>query len=510
MKTFILKPGQLSLSQIISLYYSHQRIEVDAAAKEPVLEAQTIVNNYVNNDIISYGINTGFGKLATSVISRENINELQRNLVLSHATGVGSLLSEKIVKIILLLKINTLAQGYSGVRWEVIEHLVKLMNAGITPCIPAKGSVGASGDLAPLAHLACTVIGEGEAILHGIRMSASAALKKSGLSPLVLAPKEGLALVNGTQVSCALALEALIGCHRLFDSAIFAGSLSLEATKSGITSLDTKIHALRRLEGQSEVAAAMRILLKNSPIRGFTAHSKVQDPYSLRCQPQVMGACLEQLRYAASLISNEINAVTDNPLVFAREHEIMSGGNFHGQVLAFAADAMAPVISTIGNISERRIALLMDPSFSGLPAFLVKDSGLNSGFMVAHVTAAALASENKVLAHPASVDSIPTSANQEDHVSMATFAAKRLGEMIENSVTIVAIELLCASQGLDFLLPMTTSPALEPIYTKIRSGAAFYKVDRYFATDIVEVKRMLDENQFLLSSQLGAEVCSFF
>lgn len=500
MKTFTLHPGELSLSQVIAQYHSPMPIIIAKTAKAKVISARQVVTHYVNNNIIAYGINTGFGKLATNTISLDKLKELQKNLILSHAAGTGPLLSERIVKLIILLKINCLAQGYSGVRWEVIELLVEMYNANILPCIPSKGSVGASGDLAPLAHLAGGLLGEGQVWWKNSYLSAREALRLNKLMPLVFDPKEGLALLNGTQVSTALLIEALIKAERLFDATLYAGALSIEATRADYRFLDPRIHILRRLPGQCEVAALLSKLLANSHIHPY-AESRVQDPYSIRCQPQVMGACLEQLRYIAEILKNEINAVTDNPLVFSNENEIVSGGNFHGQILSLGADALATVIATIGNISERRIALLMEPTFSGLPAFLVNQSGVNSGFMMMQVTAAALASENKSYAHPASVDSIPTSGNQEDHVSMATFAARRLGEMLDNSVSIVAIELLAACQGLD-LLSLKTSPALQEIYDKIRQQVSFYAVDRVHTPDLLIVKNMIDSDEFKLSAKL--------
>lgn len=508
MKPFVIHAGKLTLKDLMAHYYQFQPIAVSQQAKSKVLAARKIVEDYVNNKTVAYGINTGFGKLANTIISSDKLNQLQRNLVLSHSAGTGPLMSQDCIRIILLLKINGLLQGFSGVRWEVIEALVNLYNAGITPCIPAKGSVGASGDLAPLAHLACALIGEGDVIYQGKRIKAIEALQVIKQPPLVLAPKEGLALLNGTQVSTAYAVRAIIGCQQLFDAAIYAGALSLEAVNGDLAVLDERIHAVRGMKGQKEVAAVLSLLLQKDN-RSHKKNKNVQDPYSLRCQSQVMGACLEQLQYCASKIATEINAVTDNPLVFTEGREIVSGGNFHAQLIAFAADAMATVIATIGNISERRIALLMEPSVSGLPTFLVKDGGENSGFMIAHVTAAALASENKVYAHPASVDSIPTSNNQEDHVSMATFAARRLEEMIDNAMTIVGIELIASCQGID-LSHFTPAEKLSVLHNKIRKFISFYDVDRYLSDDIMQMKRLIVNREFVLSSQIGFNRCALF
>lgn len=489
--------GQLSLAQLANQYHALQPVSLAPVSREKVIAAQQMVMDCVNENNIVYGINTGFGKLATKVIPGKKLQSLQKNLILSHAAGTGPLLSAKVVRLVYLLKINTLLQGYSGIRWEVIETLVQLYNAEVTPCIPAKGSVGASGDLAPLAHFACPLLGVGEVFFQGKKMPSRQMLKQLGLKPLILAPKEGLALLNGTQVSSALLLEAFFRCEQLLAAAIAAGALSLEAAQADLQPFDARIHAVRQSSSQIEVASIFRQWLAKSEWRQSYQNNRVQDPYSLRCQPQVLGACLGQLRYVQEILTTEINAVTDNPLVFAKEKEILSGGNFHAQALAFGADALANAIATIGNIAERRIALLIDPNFSGLPPFLVEHSGLNSGFMVAQVTAAALASENKVLAHPASVDSIPTSANQEDHVSMATFAARRLGEMIENTATIIAIELLAACQGIDFRQPELIAPRLKKIYQIIRQQVPFYKQDRYFHPDIMAVKRMVESGKLL-------------
>lgn len=500
--SFLIRSGQLTLSELAQDYYHPKLLTYDPKHKTKVKAATQIVNDYVNHNKPAYGINTGFGKLAHKSISIEKLKILQKNLVHSHATGVGSLLSLQTVRLIIILKINALLQGYSGVRWDVIESLFGIANAGIMPCIPAKGSVGASGDLAPLAHLAYGLIGEGTVFYQGERICAKKALSHAGLSALILEPKEGLALLNGTQVSTALLVEALIKAQRLFDAEIIAGALSLFATKAHLTPFDLRIHALRKMKAQSDVAATILELFDHSPIEA----RQIQDPYSLRCQPQVMGACLGQIRYIAEYLENEINAVTDNPLIFVKDKEILSGGNFHAQWVAFGADAMATALCTMANISERRIALLMDPNLSGLPAFLIQDSGENSGFMMAQVTAAALASENKVLAHPASVDTIPTSMNQEDHVSMATFAARRLNDLLDNTSSIIAIELLCACQGIDLLGSTNLPPALKCTYDSIRQKVPFYSADHYLASDIAYLKERVEQGQFMLKG----DRCHFF
>jgi histidine ammonia-lyase len=372
----------------------------------------------------------------------------------------------------------------------VIDALLRLLNARVYPCIPAKGSVGASGDLAPLAHLAAALIGVGEVRVEGRQMPARQGLQRAGVEPLALAPKEGLALLNGTQVSTALGLVGLFGAEDVFGAALMAGALSLEAIKGSLKPFDPRIHAARGHAGQIEVARVMRDLVQGSAILASHANCpKVQDPYSIRCQPQVMGACLDNLRHAAHTLEIESNAASDNPLIFAEDDEILSGGNFHAEPVAFACDLLALVLAEIGALSERRIALLVDATLSGLPAFLVRDGGINSGFMVAHVTAAALASENKALSHPSTVDSLPTSANQEDHVSMATNAARRLGDMVVNSATIVGIEAMAAAQGVEFHRPLATSSALAKVHQDIRGCVPFYERDRFLAPDIEAMRQ---------------------
>jgi len=402
------------------------------------------------------------------------------------------------VRLVIALKAASLACGHSGIRWEVIELLVGINNAGIVPCIPGQGSVGASGDLAPLAHLSAVLIGEGEARINGDIVPGAQALALAGLKPVVLAPKEGLALLNGTQVSTALALSGLFAAERAMSAAFVAGAMTVDACLGSDTPFDARIHAVRRHRGQIDAAGIYRDLLAGSAIRASHVDcSRVQDPYSLRCQPQVMGACLDQWRHAAKVLLTEANAVSDNPLVFADEGEILSGGNFHAEPVAFAADNLALVLAETGALSERRIALLMDAHLSELPPFLVEDGGVNSGFMIAQVTAAALASENKSLAHPASVDSLPTSANQEDHVSMATFAARRLTPMAGNTSAIVAIELLAAAQGIEFRAPLTTSPQLANAFALVRAEAAFWDRDRAFAPDLFAMRRCVEAGAFL-------------
>ncbi|MFL5149630.1 MAG: histidine ammonia-lyase [Microvirga sp.] len=434
-----------------------------------------------------YGINTGFGKLASVRIPDGDLAQLQQNLVLSHAAGVGEPLAAPVVRLTMALKIANLGQGASGVRWATLTHLLACLKRGLVPVVPAQGSVGASGDLAPLAHLAAALIGKGEFLLDGARLPARQALARTGLAPIELAPKEGLALLNGTQVSTALALAGLFEAERVFQGALVTGALATDAARGSDGPFDARIQELRRHRGQIEVAAALRDLMRGSAIRAshLTNDDRIQDPYCLRCQPQVMGACLDQMRYATQVLVRESNAVTDNPLVFAGSDEAMvSGGNFHAEPVALVADALAVAIAEIGAISERRVAMLVDTVVSRLPPFLTPDAGLNSGFMIVHVTAASLASENKSMAHPASVDSLPTSANQEDHVSMATFAARRLQPMLANTAHIVGIELLAAAQGIEFLRPLKSAPALEGVLRLVRSVSPAMMADRSLARDI--------------------------
>jgi histidine ammonia-lyase len=446
----------------------------------------------------AYGINTGFGRLSQTRIPADELERLQTNIVLSHAAGTGPLLDDATVRLVLALKVASFACGASGVRQELVDLLVALYNHGIYPCIPAKGSVGASGDLAPLAHLALTLLGIGDVRVAGERIPAVYALARAGLAPLRLAPKEGLAVLNGTQVSTALALVGLFAAEDVFAAAVVAGAMSVDAAAGSDTPFDPRIHALRGHAGQRELAAAYLGLLHDSAIRRSHLEDdpRVQDPYSLRCQPQVMGACLDSLRFAARAFAAEANSVTDNPLVFADITEVLSGGNFHAEPVALAADTLAVAIAEVGSLAERRIALLIDATLSGLPPFLVQHGGVNSGFMVPQVTAAALASENKSLAHPVSIDSLPTSANQEDHVSMATYAARRIGDMASNAAAIVAIELLAAAQGIEFRKPLATSPRLAEALALVRAEVAFYDHDRYFAPDIAAIQRLVETGVF--------------
>ena len=508
--------GELTLAHLRRLAAEPVQVTLDPACRPGIRASAALVHQAASGGAAVYGVNTGFGKLANTRIAKEDLATLQLKLLRSHAVGVGEPLPERVVRLILVLKAASLGRGYSGVREEVVDALLALHNHGVIPVIPCQGSVGASGDLAPLAHLCLPLIGESEVFYQGVRMPAADALKQAGLQPITLGAKEGLALINGTQVSTAMAIDALLATDRLFEAAVVSGALSLDAARGSDGPFDARIHAVCGQPGQIACAAAYRALATGSEIRRshLEGDDRVQDPYCLRCQPQVMGACLDQMRYAAQVLVREANAVTDNPLVFPEQAvlqgdavepaspghrrrplegeaaagrvggELLSGGNFHAEPVALACDALAVVIAEIGAITERRIAMLVDTVVSRLPPFLTPDPGLNSGFMIVHVTAAALASENKSLAHPASVDSLPTSANQEDHVSMATFAARRLSPMLRNTAHIVAIELLAAAQGIEFLRPLKSSPALEDALALVRSVSPAMMQDRSLAPDM--------------------------
>lgn len=493
MQTLILHPGQLTLAQLRQINNTAAKITLDESAKPAIISSAQTVQKVLDEGRVVYGINTGFGLLASTRIKADELELLQRSIVLSHAAGTGQLMDDNTVRLMVLLKINALSRGFSGIRLQVIENLIALLNAEVYPCVPKKGSVGASGDLAPLAHMSMPLMGEGHVRYKGEILTGKQGLEIAKLEAIDFAPKEGLALLNGTQASTAFALQGLFHCEDLLSAATVAGSISVEAALGSRAPFDQRIHQARGQLGQIDMASAYRKLL--SPSSGIgDSHEvcdKVQDPYSLRCQPQVMGACLNQIRHAAEVLLVESNGVTDNPLVFG--DDIISGGNFHAQPVAFAADNLALAIAEIGALSERRIALLIDNNLSNLPPFLVNNGGVNSGFMLAQVTAAALASENKTLAHPASVDSIPTSANQEDHVSMATFAGRRLADMAENTRGIVAVELLAACQGLDFRRPLQSSDSLEQAYKLVREKVGFYDHDRYFSPDIQAMSDLIQD-----------------
>jgi len=485
MSAIVLTPGAATLADWRAIW-AGAGVRLDPSAAPAIAASAAAVERILARGEPVYGINTGFGKLASVRIDAADLAALQRNIVLSHAAGTGEPSPISVIRLMMALKLASLGQGASGVRPETVALIEAMLAAGITPVVPCQGSVGASGDLAPLAHMAAAMIGVGEVFVEGERRPAAEALSAAGLTPLELGPKEGLALLNGTQFSTANALAGLFGAERLFRTALVTGALSTEAAKGSDAPFDPRIHALRRHPGQIEAGAALRALMEGSAIRAShrVDDPRVQDPYCLRCQPQVMGAALGVLRQAAATLETEANGVTDNPLIFADADEALSGGNFHAEPVAFAADMIALAVCEIGSIAERRIAMLVDPALSGLPAFLTPRPGLNSGFMIPQVTAAALVSENKQHAYPASVDSIPTSANQEDHVSMAAHGSRRLLPMVANAEAVIAIELLAAAQGCDFHAPLTSSEPLERARRLVRACVPHLEDDRHFHPEI--------------------------
>jgi histidine ammonia-lyase len=502
--TVTIRPGVMKLSDWRTVYLGAP-VDLDPRAQGPVEAGAAAIQTVLARDVPVYGINTGFGRLASVRIPASDLARLQRNLVLSHACGVGESLPGRVVRLAMALKIASLAQGASGVRWETVQRLLDLLEHDLIPVVPGQGSVGASGDLAPLAHLSAALIGEGAILVEGVARPAAEALAAAGLAPLQLGPKEGLALLNGTQVSTALALAGLFEAERLFQSALVTGALSTDAAKGSDAPFDPRIHDVRRHRGQIEAARALRELMAGSAIRAshVVNDDRVQDPYCLRCQPQVMGACLDLLRQAGGTLETEANGVTDNPLVFVDSGEVLSGGNFHAEPVAFAADMIALALCEIGSLAERRIAMLVDPTLSGLPAFLVAKPGLNSGFMIPQVTAAALVSENKQRAMPASVDSIPTSANQEDHVSMATHGARRLMAMTENARNVVAIEWLAAAQGCDFHAPLRSSAPLERVRALLRGRVPHLDEDRLLAPEIATAAGLVTSGDLVEAADLS-------
>jgi histidine ammonia-lyase len=481
----LLVPGAVGLAGWRAIYRG-AAASFDPGCRAAVAASAATVERIVAQDAAVYGINTGFGKLASVRIAAADLATLQRNLVLSHAAGLGEPMPRPVARLMLALKLASLAQGASGIRPETLDLLAAMLARDLIPVVPSQGSVGASGDLAPLAHMSAAMLGVGEVLTATARMPAADGLAAAGLAPVVLGPKEGLALLNGTQFSTAMALAGLFEAEAAFRAALVTGALATDAARGSDTPFDARIHALRRHRGQIETAAALRALMDGSPIRASHRHgdARVQDPYCLRCQPQVMGAVLDLLRQAAATLETEANGVSDNPLIFGDTGEALSGGNFHAEPVAFAADMIALALCEIGALAERRIAMLVDPALSGLPAFLTPRPGLNSGFMLPQIVAAALVAENKQRAHPASVDSIPTCANQEDHVSMAAHGAARLLPMAANTAGVVAIELLAAVQGCDFHAPLASSRPLESVRALLRAHVAHLDDDRYLHPDI--------------------------
>jgi histidine ammonia-lyase len=486
--TMTLTAGSVTLADLAQVFRNEASVVLDPSCRDAVETAADRIAQAAAGDVPVYGVNTGFGKLASIKIENKDTAMLQRNLILSHCCGVGAPISRAHARLIMVLKLLSLGRGASGVRWSLIELLQDMLKCGVTPVIPAQGSVGASGDLAPLAHMTAVIIGEGEAEIDGVILPGRMALAKAGLSPIPLGPKEGLAFINGTQFSTAFALSGLFGAWDAAQSALVTSAMSTDAIMGSTAPLQPEIHSLRGHRGQIEAAATMRALLDGSEIREShrEGDTRVQDPYCIRCQPQVTGAAMDILRQAAATLRIEANAATDNPLVLVEADMIVSGGNFHAEPVGFAADMIALAVSEIGAIAQRRVALMVDPTLSfDLPPFLTPEPGLNSGFMIAEVTTAALMSENKHLANPCVTDSTPTSANQEDHVSMAAHGAFRLQRMLENLHSILGVELLCAAQGIEFRAPLTTSQPISDCIARLRTDVATMSADRFLAPDIV-------------------------
>jgi len=506
-KVMTLQPGAVGLDTLAAIYWAEAPARLHDKARPGVEVAHARIAAAAAGNLPVYGVNTGFGKLASLKIEARDTATLQRNLILSHCCGVGEPIARRHARLMMVLKLLSLGRGASGVRWDVVALLEGMLAQGVTPVIPAQGSVGASGDLAPLAHMAAAMIGEGQAEYQGNVMPAGAALAAAGLSPVVLGPKEGLALINGTQFSTAFALAGLFEAWRAAQGALVISALSTDAVMGSTAPLSPAIHTLRGHAGQIAAAAYMRTLLEGSVIRESHRHddSRVQDPYCIRCQPQVTGAAMDVLRMAARTLEIEANAATDNPLVLIESGEIVSGGNFHAEPVGFAADMIALAIAEIGAIAQRRVALMVDPVLSfDLPPFLTPNPGLNSGYMIAEVTSAALMSENKHLATPCVTDSTPTSANQEDHVSMAAHGARRLQRMIENLDRILGIEALCAVQGIEFRHPLVTSAPLAKVVTCLRQVAPRLEEDRYLAPDLEAAATLVASGALVEASGLAA------
>ncbi len=494
MGTLQLTPGTVTLAELAEVYWNQTPVMLNPSCRPDVERAARRIAAAAADDAPIYGVNTGFGKLASIKIAREDTATLQRNLILSHCCGVGQPICTRMARLVMSLKLLSFGRGASGVRWEYVTLLEEMLARGVTPLIPAQGSVGASGDLAPLAHMTAVVIGEGEAEYQGVVLPGHEALSRAGLTPLSLGAKEGLAFINGTQFSTAFALAGLFEAWRAAQNALVISSMSTDAIMGSTAPLQPEVHALRGQRGQIEAAATMRQILKGSVIREShrNGDSRVQDPYCIRCQPQVTGAAMDVMRQAATTLEIEANAATDNPLVLSGVDMIVSGGNFHAEPVGFAADMIALAVSEIGAISQRRIALMVDPALSfDLPPFLTPDPGLNSGLMIAEVTTAALMSENKHLANPCVTDSTPTSANQEDHVSMAAHGARRLGRMVTNLNHILGVEVMCAAQGIEFRVPLETSDPLQLVLHELRQSIDTIGADRYLAPDLEEAARLV-------------------
>jgi histidine ammonia-lyase len=494
----IIDGNNLTVENSVSILRNNLKLKLDPASAKKINASRKLVEDWIAKDEVIYGITTGFGEFKNVKISAKDLNTLQHNLIKSHSAGVGNLIPDDVVRLMILFRINSLAKGFSGVRLELVESLINFFNSGIIPLIPSQGSVGSSGDLSPLSQLALALIGEGNCKLNGKIYSSSAALKKCGLKPVQLSAKEGLALINGTQMMTAYLCSSLFDAINICKLADISGAMSLDAMRGIENAFDKKIHEARPHKGQIKCAENLRALLKDSEIMKSHDHSeKVQDAYSLRCMPQVHGAVRDTITYCKGVLETEINSATDNPLIFPETGEYISGGNFHGEPVALIADFLAIAISELGSISERRTARLVDGSLSGLPRFLIKEGGLNSGLMIAQYTSAALASENKILSHPASVDSIPTSANQEDHNSMGSIGARKFFNVTENVKNIIAIEFLCAAQGLDFLLPLKSGRGVSAAHQFIRKGSKHISEDGILNLEIETMKRIITDEKFL-------------
>ncbi|MGD9381371.1 MAG: histidine ammonia-lyase [Candidatus Thorarchaeota archaeon] len=498
--TVVIDGTNLTIEDVVKVARHNESVELSETSLDGILSSRDVIERAVKEGRTVYGVNTGFGNLSDVCIESKDLAKLQVNLIRSHSAGVGPPFSVEVVRGMVLLRANALAKGFSGVRLDVIELLIDMLNAGVTPVVPQQGSVGSSGDLAPLAHMALVMIGEGEAYYKGERIDGGEALSRAGIKPLVLQAKEGVALINGTQPMCAVGSIVVYDALTLLKDACIAASMSLEALKGTRAAFDERIHSVRRHEGQTDVARAMVEILGNSEINQSHADcGVVQDAYSLRCIPQVLGASLDAIRYAQNILKIEINSATDNPLVFSGSDDVVSGGNFHGQPIALAMDFVGIALSEIANISERRVNRLVNPNLSGLPAFLTTEGGLESGLMIAQYTAAALVSENKVLAHPASVDSIPTSADQEDHVSMGTIAARKAAQILDNVKNVIAVEYMCAAQGLSLLLPLQPSDPLKLAFEVIREDVSQLDDDRPLHPDIARIREKIDSGSIVAS-----------
>ncbi len=501
MKKYTINGHGLTIDEIYNIAYAKKgsiKLEIAPDAVESIKKSRQYVFDIVNKGSAVYGINTGFGALSDKHIAKEDLSTLQVNLIRSHCTGVGKPFNREVTRAIMLLRANCLASGFSGVQLEAIELLLKFIEEDIVPVVPEKGSVGASGDLAPLSHIALALIGEGDVVYEGKVVRSQFAIEDIGSKPLVLGPKDGLALINGTAVMAALGSLAIYRAERLMKLADIAAACTLDGVRGTIRAYDYKIHSLKPHPGQISCAINVNNIVKDSEIlNSHTDCGKVQDPYSLRCVPQVHGACRQTLTHAKEILSIELNAVTDNPLIFISEDEVISGGNFHGEAIAMAMDYLAIGLAELCNISERRVEKMMNPTFSDLPAFLTADSGLNSGLMIAHVTAAALTSENKYLCHPASIDSVPTSTDKEDHVSMGVTAGRKLHEVLENLTSCLSIEFLCNTQAIEFHRPLKSSPAIEALVGHIRKSVPKIEQDRVFSKDIESIRALINNHELL-------------